>query len=118
MEDQNNNEELIESSYLSGIVILFDIFVYSNPCNDHGLLNELNIRKIMNDYKKKFTPVLIAMTGILIWTFSVMIKSFNTAELWRIIFASIAFITFFILTSLVVYQFLRKIKEEKNRNTL
>jgi len=67
----------------------------------------------MNDLKKKFIVILIPVKVILIWSFIVMINSFETGETWRIVFSSAGFVVFFILTSLFGNAMIKKLKAEK-----
>jgi membrane protein YdbS with pleckstrin-like domain len=67
----------------------------------------------MNDLKKKFIAILIPVKVILIWSFVVMINSFDTGETWRIVFSSAGFVIFFILTSLFGNAMIKKMKAEK-----
>ncbi len=67
----------------------------------------------MDDLKKKFIVILIPVKVILIWSFVVMINSFETGETWRIVFSSAGFVVFFILTSLFGIAMIKKMKAEK-----
>ena len=67
----------------------------------------------MNDLKKKFIAILIPAKLILIWSFVVMINSFDTGETWRIVLSSTGFVIFFVLTSLFGNAMIKKMKAER-----
>ncbi|WP_321322735.1 hypothetical protein [Labilibaculum sp.] len=67
----------------------------------------------MSDLKKKFIAVLIPMKVSLIWSFIVMINSFDTGETWKIIFSSAGFLIFFVLAGLIGNAMIKKINAEK-----
>ena len=67
----------------------------------------------MNDLKKKFIVTLIPMKALIIWSFIVMINSFDTGETWRIAFSSAGFVILFVLTSLFGNAMIKKMKAER-----
>lgn len=69
----------------------------------------------MSELRKKFIAMFIPMAGLLIWSLIIMIKSFSTDDTWRIIFSTIGFVGFFILTSLFAKSMIKRIKAEKEQ---
>ena len=62
----------------------------------------------MTEIRKKFIVALIPILGVLIWTFIIMINSFETEETMRIVFSIVGFTVFFMLNSLLLGQWWRE----------
>jgi hypothetical protein len=67
----------------------------------------------MIDIKKRFIALFIPLIAMTMFALVVMIKSFNTNEIWRIAFSVTGFIIFLGLTSIFVYSMSKKIKSER-----
>jgi len=67
----------------------------------------------MTDLKKKFIVVFFPVFVLLIWSFVIMIKSFNSNENWRIVCSSLGFVIIFALTFFFVKAMIKKLKTEK-----
>ena len=66
--------------------------------------------KKMTEVRKKFVVAFILLIGFWIWSFIMMIRSFNTNETWRIVLSSASFLSVIIL---IVSLYRQRLKEEK-----
>ncbi len=58
---------------------------------------------------------MIPVMGLLIGSFIIMVRSFDTGENWKIALSLIGFSGFFTLTGLFVYVMIKKRKSEKKQ---